>query len=127
MNRREALSAVSFLLGGTIIGSELFLSGCARENKTVQNGLFDDDTIAFLDEVGETILPATSSSPGAKETHIGEFMNAIVTDCYNESDQKVFREGIVKLNDTSKISYAKDFMSLTPEEKHSLLLGVDKE
>ncbi|TAJ45938.1 MAG: gluconate 2-dehydrogenase subunit 3 family protein, partial [Chitinophagaceae bacterium] len=28
MNRREALSSVALLLGGTILGAEAFLSGC---------------------------------------------------------------------------------------------------
>ncbi len=30
MNRREALSAVAFLMGTAVVGAEAFLSGCQR-------------------------------------------------------------------------------------------------
>ena len=60
MNRREALSSVALLLGGTIIGAEMFLSGCTNPDKIGTAGLqFSPDDISFLDEVGETIIPAT--------------------------------------------------------------------
>ena len=64
MDRREALSRVALILGGTVIGAEAFLSGCKTTPK--KEGLFAVDDIAFLDEVGDTILPTTPSSPGAK-------------------------------------------------------------
>lgn len=127
MNRREALSAVSFLLGGTIIGAEIFLSGCTNPRTPGQTGLLTLDDTAFLDEVGETILPATASSPGARETGIGEFMNLIVTDCYNERDQKIFVGGIARLNDAANDKFGAGFMNLKPEERHSLLLAIEEE
>jgi hypothetical protein len=127
MNRREALSAVSFLLGGTIIGAEIFLAGCNKPTPAQSTGLLTMDDIAFLDEVGEVILPTTASSPGAKEAKIGEFMNAIVTDCYNPGEQKIFREGISKLNEASSKKFSKTFVELTPEERHEMLLTIEQE
>lgn len=126
MNRREALSAVALLLGGTIIGADAFLSGCKASDKKAGE-LFSTNDVALLDEVGETILPATASSPGAKEAKIGEFMKVIVTDCYDEDDQKTFTDGISKLKDASQKKYNKDFMELSAQEKHDLLVGLDKE
>jgi hypothetical protein len=125
MDRREALSRVALILGGTIIGAEAFLSGCKTTPK--KEGLFAADDVALLDEVGETILPATASSPGAKEAKIGEFMRTIVTDCYEEDDQRVFTDGIAKLQDAAKKKYDKSFMDLTPEQKTEFLVGLDKE
>ena len=127
MNRREALSAVSFLVGGTIIGAEAFLTGCNKPVPAQTTGFLTGDNIAFLDEVGETILPTTTLSPGAKEAKIGEFMNTIVTDCYNEKEQNIFSEGIVTLNEASKTKHSKEFVNLTPEERHGLLLAIDGE
>jgi len=60
MNRREALSRVALIMGGTVLGAEAFLSGCT----TGAAGLkFSQDDISFLNEVAETILPATGT-PG---------------------------------------------------------------
>lgn len=129
MNRREALSSVALLLGGTIIGAEAFLSGCTNADKNVgAAGLdFSKDDIAFLDEVGETIIPTTASSPGAKATKIGDFMHTIVRDCYEPKDQQVFIDGMKKLEDASKQKNGKGFLESTPEQRHSLLVELDKE
>jgi len=128
MNRREALSSVALLLGGTIIGAEAFLSGCTSSDKQIGAGglNFSPDDIAFLDEVGETIIPATTT-PGAKEAKIGQFMKTIVTDCYEPKDQQIFVDGMKKLNDASKKKNGKTFLNASPQERHDLLVDLDKE
>lgn len=125
MDRRNALSAIALLVGGTLVGAEAFLTGCKTTGK--KEGLFAVDDIAMLDEIGDTILPTTASSPGAKAAKIGDFMKVIVTDCYNEEDQKTFTDGIVKLNDASKKKFDKSFMELAPNQRQELLAGLDKE
>jgi hypothetical protein len=128
MNRREALSSVALLLGGTLIGSEMFLSGCTNENKKIGTaGLeFSPEDISFLDEVGDTIIPATDT-PGAKDAKIGEFMHTIVRDCYNKTDQDIFIAGMAKLNNASKSMNGKYFLESNPEERKNLLISLDKE
>ena len=118
MQRREALQLVAVLMGGTVIGAEAFLSGCKTPAR--KEGLFYDTDGAFLDEVGETILPATPDSPGAKEARIGDFMKVIVTDCYIPRDQDIFTKGIQTLKD-------KGFLDMTPAQRHDLLVSLDKE
>ena len=95
MNRREALSRVALIMGGTVLGAEAFLSGCTTGAAKIT---FSKEDISFLNEVAETILPATQT-PGAKEAKVGEFMTVIVNDCYESKDQTAFMEGIKKLND----------------------------
>ncbi|MBV9988483.1 MAG: gluconate 2-dehydrogenase subunit 3 family protein [Chitinophagaceae bacterium] len=124
MNRREALSSVALLLGGTIIGAEAFLSGC--KTKTDAGTSFTASDVSLLDEVAETILPATST-PGAKAAKVGEFMTVIVRDCYEPKDQQVFMEGMKKLEDSSKKVNGKSFMESTPEQRHALLVALDGE
>ncbi len=128
MNRREALSSVALLLGGTIIGSEFFLSGCTNENKKIGTaGLdFSPEDISFLDEVGDTIIPATDS-PGAKDAKIGDFMHTIVRDCYNKTDQDIFIAGMAKLNEAGKTMNGKYFLESSPAERKNLLIALDKE
>lgn len=125
MNRRDALSRVAVLFGGTIVGMDIFLSGCKSDAKAPGLPLTAED-IAYLDEVSDTIIPDTSS-PGAKAAKVGAFMNAIVSDCYDEKDQKIFLEGMAKLNDAANKANSNDFIKLTPEQRKALLVSLDKE
>jgi len=122
MNRREALSATALLLGGTIVGAQAFLSGCRQQ--TPIEGLFSADDVTFLDEVGETILPATPDSPGAKASGIGQFMKTMVSDCYTDDEQKEFKAGIAKINHAAQEKHGNDFMLLDAAQKESLLIAL---
>jgi len=127
MDRREAITKVSWLLGGTILGANLFLEiGCtpSADKAASAGSFFNTDQIALLDEIGETILPATST-PGAKAAKVGEFMNVMVRDCYTKSDQGVFREGMDKLDEQSKKEHSKSFMECSPAERTALLTKID--
>ena len=123
MDRREAVKYISILLGGTVVGANAFLTGCKTTGKKED---WSQDEIAYLDEIAETILPQTST-PGAKAAKVGQFMTVMVNDCYEAADQKAFREGMGKLNDAAGKKFDKDFMKLTPEQRHQLLLELDKE
>jgi hypothetical protein len=123
MNRREALSRVAIIMGGTVLGAEAFLSGCKTSTKGVS---FSKEDISFLDEVAETILPATNT-PGAKEAKVGDFMKIMVNDCYEEKDQKIFMDGIKKLDEAAKKQNNKSFMESDTKGRHDLLVAIDKE
>lgn len=124
MNRREAISAVGWMLGGTLISAEMLISCTSRPNKV--NDLFDEEQVAFLNEVGETILPATAT-PGAKAANVGGFMAVMVQDCYNKEDQEVFKKGLGQLDDASKKQFNKKFLKLEPQQRTALLTALDEE
>lgn len=124
MDRRELLKMIALVTGGTVIGGELFLSGCKVADKPLVN--FTEDMIALLDEVGETIIPATNT-PGAKAAKIGEFMKVMVTDCYTAKQQAVFMEGIKSIDKVCKKAKGKTFMECTPEQRHEFLVSLEKE
>lgn len=124
MERREAVKYISILLGGAVIGADAFLSGCKTKSGSTTDWTAED--VAYLNEIGETILPRTST-PGAKDANVGEFMTVMVNDCYVEADQKAFREGLDKLNDASDKKFSKNFMSLTPQQRTELLTEIDRE
>jgi hypothetical protein len=125
MYRREALQRVAVILGGTIIGADVFLTGCKTEEKKASMALSEED-VPFLDEVAETIIP-TTDSPGAKAAEVGKFMIVYVTDCYDEDNQKSFVDGVDKINDASKKKFDATFMKTTPQQRHELLVELDKE
>jgi hypothetical protein len=125
MERRELLKMIALLTGGTLIGGEVFLSGCkspSGNNKVV----FSKETIALLDEVGETILPKTKT-PGAKDAAIGLFMQTIVTDCYYPAEQKIFTDGLELLKKSCQQQFGKNFMDCTLEQRTILIKHFDDE
>ncbi len=125
MDRREAVKYISMLLGGTVVGSSFFLSGCKANDDKVSMQFTDAD-IAFLDEVAETILPRTST-PGAKDAAVGKFMTVMVNDCYEKEDQEVFHKGMKQLKDIAKEKMGDTFMKLPADKKQELLIQLDKE
>ena len=125
MDRREALQRVSVILGGTILGANAFLAGCKSPGD--QTGeTFTDKDIAMLDEIAETIIPATNT-PGAKAAKVGAFMTVMVNDCYEEKDQKEFKSGLNTIRDLSDKKFKKTFMEITPAQRLELLTELDKE
>jgi hypothetical protein len=54
-------------------------------------------------------------------------MKTIVTDCYEPKDQQIFLDGMKKLDAASKKKNGKSFLESTPEQRHDLLVDLDKE
>ena len=135
IDRREALRRVSFMLGGVaLVGGTNLLAACekagtpaARDSAAASPpGPFTAQDIAYLDEVAETILPATKT-PGAKAAKTGAFMALMVTDSYSPSDQRIFRDGMQKLNAATQQAHKVDFMAATPEQRLAVLTQLDRE
>jgi PBP1b-binding outer membrane lipoprotein LpoB len=137
MNRRDALSRVALLMGGAVLGADYFLTGCSpassdkekaqADTKPSKPGnVLDAKQMSYLDEVGETILPATKT-PGAKAARVGSFMGVMVRDCYAPADQKIFTEGLTQLEAASQKMNSKGFLESTPAQRTALLTALDTE
>ncbi|WP_231403036.1 gluconate 2-dehydrogenase subunit 3 family protein [Hymenobacter guriensis] len=139
MNRRDALARVALLMGGAVIGGDYFLSSCSSpsEEKTTAKtpptaapkelpAVLNAEQVAYLNEVGDTILPPTKS-PGAKAADVGSFMAVMVRDCYRPDDQQVFKQGLTKLEDAAKQKYSKGFLALNAAQRTALLTALDAE
>ena len=132
MNRRQAVQKVALIMGGTVLGAELFMQyGCKSSTKegaqaATAADFFTKDEIAYLDEIAETILPRTAS-PGAKDAQVGKFMNVMVRDCYTPEDQKIFKDGLGSIDRLSKEKFGNDFMKITGDQRKELLITLDKE
>ncbi len=51
----------------------------------------------------------------------------MVRDCYTPENQKIFLEGLTKLEEASNKKFGKKFQELSAEDKTSLLSDIDKE
>jgi hypothetical protein len=124
MERRELLKMIALLTGSVVIGGDVFLSGCKTGAKA--DAGFTASNIALLDEIGETIIPATAT-PGAKAAKVGGFMKIMVTDCYTEKQQTTFTKGLDELEEACKKANSKSFMDCTPQQRHDFLISLEKE
>jgi len=142
INRREAIQRVTAMLGGlTLIGGSSLIAACEKAQERAADtakaaaagpqqpiGEFSVQDIAYLDEIADTILPTTQASPGAKAAKTGAFMALMVTDTYAPEDKKRFRAGMQTLDEASKkANSGAGFMTATPEQRLTLLTGIDKE
>lgn len=125
MNRREAIERVAILTGAAVIGGEFLLAGCKRNPKQV-SALFNEDHIALLNEIGDTILPDTKT-PGAKAANVGAFIALSVQDVYTPDEQKVFIAGLTTLDTEANKMFGKTFMECDPKQRLQLLTTIDGE
>lgn len=129
LNRREAIRRVSALLGGAaFVGGTGLLAAYEKASLPVAGalGAFTADNIAFLDEIAETILPATKT-PGAKAAKTGAFMALMVTDSYSPAEQKIFHEGMGKVDEAARKAHKVSFMGATPTQRTAVLTALDHE
>jgi len=129
INRREAIRRVSALLGGVaFVGGSSLLTACeqAKAPSGEAPGKFSAEDIAYLDEIAETILPATKT-PGAKAAKTGAFMALMVTDSYDATQQKIFRDGMGTIDAASKKANNLGFMAATPAQRLAVLTTLDRE
>lgn len=126
MNRREALQRVAILMGGAVVGANLFLEGCTRPATKTVDSLFEESSMDLLGDLAEAILPKTST-PGAKEAGVGEFIPVMVRDCYDDKTQAAFVDGVNSLDDKANEQFGKKFQELSDEEKLKFVDAYDKE
>lgn len=124
INRREALKSVVLMMGGTMVGANVTLTGCAPE-KQIEGLDFSEDELAYMDEIGEAIIP-TTDTPGAKAAGIGSFMAMMVKSTYTEEQQKSFVNGLNRLKSDFKVDNSKEFMDATVEERTNYLNQINK-
>ena len=126
LTRRDLLQNVAILLGGSIVGGSVFsISGCQSTDKAV-NALFSESQLAFMNEIADTILP-TTSSPGAKTANVGKFMSVMVLDCYEVANQKIFMDGLKKIDELSDKKFNSSFLKATTSQRTELLKILDAE
>ncbi|WP_265500987.1 gluconate 2-dehydrogenase subunit 3 family protein [Paracoccus beibuensis] len=117
MNRRQLLSMIAAVTGTAMLGGQ---RAFAYLPTPVGENIFSDADAAFLDEVAETIIPATDT-PGAKEAGVGAFMTRFVSDCYTAEEQAAFRDGMETLKVKAQEEYGRTFEEMTAEERREML------
>jgi hypothetical protein len=131
MTRREAVIRMATLMGATVVGPRLFAANFGNDratngNTTTAEPLFSAADIALLDEIGETIIPATDI-PGAKAVGIGAFIAMMVRDCYGPRNQANVKAGLRKIADTYAARFGGTFLTGSAANRTTLLNELDRE
>jgi hypothetical protein len=120
MNRRHVLKGMSAIVlyssFPTILGE--FLSSCKTKNNKLRAGFFSEDEFHLVEEITDTLLPATST-PGALAAEVPFFIDLVVKNCVSNDDQQLIRKGLKQMNDQK-------FLSLSATEKLNTLKNIDE-
>jgi len=127
MDRREAISRVTLLLGGALTTSGLgaFADVLRLEGPGAQQikSLASSETL--IAEIADTFIPDSKGVPGAKAAGLGPFIVMMMQDCYTPNVQRHFQEGLAKVEEVSKNRFQRSFISLTLKEREELF-GIFK-
>lgn len=126
MTRREAVIKMAMLMGATVVGPRLFAANFDKIALAPEPGVFSADEVALLDEIGDTILPATDV-PGAKAAGIGAFISMMMRDCYDVRDQNALKEGLLTIDHLFKTRFGGTFIKGRAEDRTTLLNELDQE
>jgi Gluconate 2-dehydrogenase subunit 3 len=122
MNRREAISKLALIVGGTFTGPTLFaMQRASSDNKiSALGGTFTltETQRKIVAEVAEHIIPKTTT-PGAKDVGVPAFIEMMLNDCYYPIDQNSFLEGVMDLEKKNFLTQSKDAQIATLKQVES--------
>lgn len=128
MNRRDALSRVALLMGGTLSAPTLLALGEGTNTHQAIGADFslNDAQRALVAEIAEHIIPKTTT-PGAKEAGVGPFIELMLKDCYKAQEQQNFLDGLADVDAKAMKAHSKKFLETSLAEQVALLKLVEKE
>jgi hypothetical protein len=122
MDRRHLLKgigAVALYSSFPAVLSE-FLSSCNSGTKKQRAGFFSDDEFSLVESISDIILPKTST-PGALDVQAPYFIDLVVKNCMNKTDQQMIKDGLLQIS-----KEAGKFSSLSPEQKSGIIKKTDE-
>ncbi|GAB4034836.1 gluconate 2-dehydrogenase subunit 3 family protein [Spirosoma gilvum] len=122
MNRREALTRATWILGGTL--SAPTLQAMNRWEQLVSSGrpqrigsFLTETQREIVARTAELILPRTDT-PGAIDAGVPDFIDLMLRDCYKKPAQDAFLTGLSDLE-------RKNFLTISPDQQTALLKQVE--
>ena len=86
---------------------------------------FTEDENRTVIEMSERIIPADDHSPGAKAANVGEYIDLIVSES-PEATQQTWREGLAAINKLSSNKFGKPFAESSVEQQIELLKEISR-
>jgi hypothetical protein len=102
------------------------LEAC-RTVRASNGRVLSDENQTLAEEIADTLLPTTVSSPGAKAAGTAAAMNLILSDCYKPADQRPVTEGLERLRAECRSKRGKDFLELTRADREAFVREIGKQ
>ncbi len=126
MKRKVFINRLTLGTGGAILIPTIPLLQACQYQPKIRTQISEAD-ISLLDEIGETIIPTTASSPGAKATEIGKYMLLMYDDCMPYEEQIIFVNGLNDLDARAAKRYSSSFKDAESSQKLALLEELQSE
>lgn len=129
MDRREALKTTGVFLGGALLASSGVLEACARGERhtAIAGRVLSLEDQKLMEEIADTLLPATATSPGAKAAGAGPVINLLLTDCHEPPDHEKVKDGLAQFRDECTKRHGAAFPALSRQQREQFLREVDGE
>ena len=103
------------------LGGVGLIGGCGLPERATQRSALDARDVLLLDDLGETIVPATPGLGGARAAAIGLYMLATVNVCWPLDEAQAFVRGLDALEAACAREHGKGFTTLTDAQKLAFL------
>jgi hypothetical protein len=103
------------------------LAACTSEPRRTASGVLTLEDQALIEEIADTLLPTTPTSPGAKAAGAGTAINLLLTDCYAAPEQQRVVRGLQDFRITCRERCGSGFATLAIVERERLLREIDAE
>jgi len=123
MQRRDLLKLIAAATGLAMVGIEIH---AAEQPVVAAEAALQAKDIPLLDEIAETILPATLT-PGAKAAGCGAVMAKLVNDCYTPQHQQLIKDGLLQLLAGTRRQFGQQFLQLSLAERTAYLQSLDQQ
>lgn len=121
MNRRIALKNVALVIAGTVLLPACDLS---KPQAEVLQAILSPNEENLLAEIAETFIPA-SDTPGAKDLGVPEYIQRMLTDCYDTNTQQEFQQGLQRVDKKARNEYDRAFTALGMAERVEVLKSFE--
>lgn len=108
-----------------VFGADRFLTGTTEPVHADIEAQFSPEFISLIEEIAETIIPATPDAGGAKAAKLGEFMREIVTLYYSAEEQSTFLLGIAAIETDANTQFGRSYVKASEAERTELLMKYE--
>ena len=126
MKRKTFINRLTLGGGGMALLPSLGLLNSCTYIPEIRTGLTETD-IPLLDELAETLLPASDEAGGSKAAKVGEYILLMFNDCMEAKHRTVFLEGINEIDMRSAKKFGHSFTEANASQKLHFMETLQEE